>query len=379
MIIATSAPAVNPTTFLPTVAPFIVSPNTTATPAQRFSPLPNLFVDVILPQLTGNAVKVYNYLQRHADRKTARVVRSLDEIAAGCGIGRATAQRAAQQLAALGVVATKARYGYDGTAQRAARVRNAYTLTAPDVWQMAVPVEVSRVAENDNAPVQNNAKSAENDNAITNAFSNAHNSNDKQAARGENSCVMGNPITAAAAAHSVNETATAIPTSTCGTSHNAEIVGSSELDEPQRALCAKLETIGVIRTVAHALVQSHDGAAIETQIDALPGRNPKAPARMLVKAIRENWELPTPAQSGNGGDNYDHTPRPPRPRMSDEQRARIDECRERAAQMIVPTLDERWQRQAAACEQGGETLVVWCEREFGGRMKTLVRELARPH
>lgn len=339
--------------------PFVVAPNTTATPKDRFSPLPNLFVDAILPQLTGNAMKVYCYLQRHADRKSARVVRSVDEIAAGCGCGRATAWRALQQLVSLSVVTPQARWGYDGTHQRAARVRNAYTLTAPDAWVMSAPVNVSRPPQNEHAPAQNVSKSAENEHANTNAVSNAHKSNNKQRAR-KIETPAPSPVGESVVVSSVHETATAPDAVTRLTAAPAKVTvenatlserttsnataHKSGLSAQQQDLLAQMEAIGVTPNMARVLLRDHDATLVETQLRVLDAREPRDAAATLVKSIRKNWGAPAAyaAQQEAAQRATDERAR----RIQDEARQAREKAAERAkmaqGEAEAAQLDKLW-------------------------------------
>ncbi|HXG24683.1 MAG TPA: hypothetical protein VNJ09_09030 [Chthonomonadales bacterium] len=60
-------------------------------------------------------------------------------------------------------------------------------------------------------------------------------------------------------------------------------------DRLVKALCER----GVSQRVAEELVSEHDHGLIQEQIAALPYREAKDPAAVLVKAIRENWAPPT--------------------------------------------------------------------------------------
>lgn len=61
-------------------------------------------------------------------------------------------------------------------------------------------------------------------------------------------------------------------------------------------LLARLLEIGVTRAMAEQILKEHSPGIIQSQVDALPYREAKAPPAALISSIREGWSLPSSYQ-----------------------------------------------------------------------------------
>jgi len=113
-------------------------------------------------------------------------------------------------------------------------------------------------------------------------------------------------------------------------SPNANVVAPSSIE----SLCKK----GISRHVAEELANKYGHDTIRQQIEALPYRNPKDPAAVLVKAIRESWALPEAYQK-----ELERQEANRRAREKEAARMRAEEERRRQEEERKRCIEEYWE------------------------------------
>jgi DNA-binding transcriptional regulator YhcF (GntR family) len=353
-----------------TVSPFAVNvaplfPAATETLTEKiagwFPTHNNDFDSGLVASMTPAAYVVYSYLRRCCGNKST-CYPSVATISEKTGRHEKTVQRAIKELQKLGAIEAE----QNG--------RKSYLFTLPlVVTEKRKNVRTLEKMSNELEKMSGeNRKKCHPKNNST--YKQIENNNIQQTREREKA-----PAPVVVVAHSMNETTTAveaetIPASTCAPKSGIP-EPKSGIPEPS-PLLAQLQALNVHADIASELVQTQANE-VEQQLKYLPYRDAKNPAAVLVKSVKQNWEAPPAYPTPQSA--LQAPQRVAQPKLTPERRAHIDACRERAAQMLMPTMDERWQQQAARCEQGGQTLVEWMEASvYRTEFRALVQQLVNP-